>query len=137
MAYISGIVIMERIYLASNRNARVSEEVKRVISDIVKNDLSDPRLPDMLSIVDVDVSNDFSYAKVYYSVLSGQGNEKDIRAALKSAAGYIRRELGSRVRLRQTPELRFEQDNTIERVFELNRLIDETIQKDAKSKPLT
>ena len=128
---------MERIYLASNRNARVSEEVKRVISDIVKNDLSDPRLPDMLSIVDVDVSNDFSYAKVYYSVLSGQGNEKDIRAALKSAAGYIRRELGSRVRLRQTPELRFEQDNTIERVFELNRLIDETIQKDAKSKPLT
>ena len=120
--------------LASNRNARVSEEVKRVISDIIKNDLNDPRLPDMLSVVDVEVSNDFSYAKVFYSVLSGQGDKKDIRDALKSASGYIRRELGARVRLRQTPELRFELDNTIERVFDLNRLIDETLKNDAKSK---
>jgi len=120
--------------LASNRNARVSEEVKRVISDIIKNNLNDPRLPDMLSVVDVEVSNDFSYAKVFYSVLSGQGDKKDIRDALKSASGYIRRELGARVRLRQTPELRFELDNTIERVFDLNRLIDETLKNDAKSK---
>ena len=79
----------------------------------------------MLSITGVEVTNDFSYAKVYYSVLSGQGNEKDIRGALKSAAGYIRRELGSRIRLRQVPELRFELDTTIERGFALNRLIDE------------
>jgi len=116
--------------LPSNRNARVSGEVKRALCDIIKNDLNDPRIPDMLSVVDVEVSSDFSYAKIYYSVLSGSGDEKDILKALKSASGYIRRELGSRVRLRQTPELRFEQDNTIERVFELNRLIDETIKND-------
>jgi len=117
--------------LTNNRAARVSEEIKRVISDIVKNEIRDPRLPDMLSIINVDVSSDFAYAKVYYSVLNGQGNEKDIRNALKGAAGFIRRELASRIRLRQTPELRFELDQTIERVIALNKLIDDTMRGDA------
>ena len=118
--------------MAANRIARVSEEIKRVISDIIKYEIRDPRLPDMLSIVNVEVSSDFAYAKVYYSVLDAQGDAKDIRNALKGAAGFIRRELASRVRLRQTPELRFELDQTIERVIALNRLIDETIRDDAK-----
>lgn len=113
-----------------NRVERVSEEIKRVLSDIIRNDLADPRLPDMLSIMKVEVTNDFAYAKVFYSVLSGQGDEKDIRKALKGASGYIRRELGARIRLRQVPELRFEQDHSIERVIDLNRLIDETIKHD-------
>ena len=113
--------------MTANRNARVSEEIKRVLSEIIKYEIRDPRLPDMLSIVEVDVSNDFAYAKVYYSVLDGQGNEKDIRNALKGAAGFIRRELASRVRLRQTPELRFELDQTIGRAIALNKLIDDTI----------
>jgi ribosome-binding factor A len=118
--------------LGVNRTARVSEEIKRALSDIIKNDLRDPRLPDMLSILDVEVTNDFAHAKVYYSVLNAQGVEKDIRNALKGASGFIRRELGTRVRLRQTPELHFELDRSIERVIELNKLIDETIRNDAK-----
>jgi ribosome-binding factor A len=118
--------------MSANRNARVAEEIKRVISDIIRNDVRDPRLPEMLSIMNVEVTNDFSYAKIFYSVLNGQGNEKEVRNALKSASGFIRRELGSRVRLRQTPELRFELDSTVEQVIALNRLIDETIQNDAK-----
>ncbi|MCL2058904.1 MAG: 30S ribosome-binding factor RbfA [Oscillospiraceae bacterium] len=117
--------------MTSNRNARVSEELKRVISDIIKNEIRDPRLPELLSIVRVDVSSDFAYAKVYYSVLNGQGSEKEIRSALKGAAGFIRRELASRVNLRQTPELRFEHDQSIERVIALNKLIDETVKSDA------
>ena len=119
--------------MPANRNARVSEEIKRVVSDIIRNGVKDPRLPEMLSIISVDVSNDFSYAKIYYSVLNGYGDEKEIRDALKSASGYIRRELGARVRLRQTPELRFERDNSIERVIALNKLIDETIRNDEKN----
>ena len=117
--------------LTANRTARVSEEIKRVISDIVKYDINDPRLPDLLSIVNVEVSNDFAYAKIFYSVLGGQGNEKDIRNALKGATGFIRRELASRIRLRQTPELRFELDQTIEHVIALNKLIDDTMRGDA------
>ena len=118
--------------MPSNRNARVAEEIKRAISDILKNDIRDPRLPDFLSIMNVEVSNDFSFAKVYYSLLSGQDSIKDVQNALKSASGFIRRELGSRVRLRQTPELRFILDDSIEHVIGLNRLIDETIKNDAK-----
>jgi len=117
--------------MPTNRNARVSGEIRRVVSDIIKYDLNDPRLPDILSVTDVEVSNDFSYAKIFYSVLAGQGDEKEIYNALKGATGFIRRELGSRVRLRQTPELRFVQDKTMDRVFELNRLIDETIKNDS------
>jgi len=120
--------------LSANRIARVSEEVKRVLSDIIKNDLRDPRLPDMLSILNVEVANDFAHAKVYYTVLDGQGDEKEIRTALKGAAGFIRRELGSRIRLRQTPELHFELDRSIERTIALNRLIDDTIRNDAMKK---
>ena len=120
--------------MSANRIARVSEEVKRVLSDIIKNDLRDPRLPDMLSILNVEVANDFAHAKVYYTVLDGQGDEKEIRTALKGAAGFIRRELGSRIRLRQTPELHFELDRSIERTIALNRLIDDTIRNDAMKK---
>ena len=118
--------------LAANRTARVSEELKRIISDIIKNSIRDPRLPELLSIISVEVSSDFSYAKVYYSFLNGQGNEKDIRSALKGAAGFIRHELGSRIRLRQVPELRFVLDTTIERGIALNKLIDEVSQNDAR-----
>lgn len=118
--------------MSANRTARVAEEIKRAISDIIRNDIRDPRLPEVISIMSVEVTSDFSYAKIYYSVLNGEGGEKDVRDALKSATGFIRRELASRVRLRQVPELRFELDKSIERVIALNRLIDETIQKDAK-----
>ena len=118
--------------MPANRNARVSEEIKRAISDIIKNSIRDPRLPEILSIMSVDVSSDYSYAKVYYSAMNGQGAEKDIRDALKSASGFIRRELGNRIRLRQIPELRFVPDNTIERAIALNKLIDDTINNDAR-----
>ena len=116
--------------MSANRTARVSEEIKRAISDILRNEVRDPRLPDMLSILNVEVANDFSFAKVYYTVLKGQGDEKDIKMALKSATGFIRRELGARVKLRQTPELRFELDRSIEDVIALNVLIDKTIRDD-------
>jgi ribosome-binding factor A len=116
--------------LNANRTARVSEEVKRALSDIIRNGLRDPRLPEMLSILNVEVTNDFAHAKVYYSLLGGDIDEKEVRRALKGAAGYMRRELASRVRLRQTPELHFVLDRSIEKTIALNKLIDETIQRD-------
>ena len=113
--------------MSSNRPARVSEEIKRAVCDIIKNDLRDPRLPELLSVLDVAVSNDLSHARVYYAVLSGHGDPKEVRKALKGASGFIRRELGSRLRLRQTPELHFEQDTSVDRAIALNRLIDDTV----------
>jgi len=116
--------------LNANRAARVSEEIKRALSDIIRNDLHDPGLPEMFSILNVEVTNDFAHAKVYYSVLGGNSNDRDIRDALRRASGFMRRELGSRVRLRLVPELHFISDSSIEKAIALNKLIDETIQKD-------
>jgi ribosome-binding factor A len=108
----------------------VSEEIKKEISDIIKNMARDPRLPEMLSIVAVEVSGDFSHAKVYYSLLCPEAEIPAAEKALAGAAGFIRRELGGRIRLRRTPELHFVLDRSIERVIGMNRLIDQTIRGD-------
>jgi ribosome-binding factor A len=115
----------------NNRTERVSEEIKKEVSDIIRNAVRDPRLPDMLSVLKVDVSRDFSHAKVFYSTLAPEGGEKSVDAALRGAAGFIRRELGARLKLRRTPELHFVADHSIERVIGMNRLISETIRNDA------
>ena len=115
-----------------DRIARVSEEVKKEISDIIKNELKDPRLPEMLSIMKADVARDFSHAKIYYSVLCDEADKKDVAKALQSASGYVRRELGNRIKLRRVPELHFQEDDSIGHGIRLNRLIDETRKRDAQ-----
>ncbi|MDR3120402.1 MAG: 30S ribosome-binding factor RbfA [Clostridiales bacterium] len=121
--------------MTTNRPARVSGEIKRELSDIIKNGLRDPRLPEMLSILDVEVTKDFAHAKVFYSILCAKGEEAEVEKAaakaLKGASGFIRRELGARIRIHRTPELHFVPDKSIERVISMNRLIDETVRDDA------
>lgn len=94
------------------RKDRISEEVRRELDRILREEVRDPRVTGTWSITRVEVTRDLSYAKVRVSVL-----EDDLRApllkALKSAAGFIRRELGRRLRLRHTPELLFEADDNI------------------------
>ena len=95
------------------RTDRISSEVMREVERIIREDVSDPRTDCMFSITHVDVTRDLRYAKVFISIY-----EKDKRApmmkALKTAAGFIRHNLGRRVQLRYTPELLFELDTTIE-----------------------
>ena len=113
-----------------DRISRVSEEVKKEISDIIKNELKDPRLPDMLSIMKADVTKDFSHAKIYYSVLSDDEGKREVVKALQSASGFIRRELGNRMKLRRVPELHFSEDDSIGQGIRINRLIDEARKRD-------
>jgi len=108
------------------RTNRISEEMKREISDIIQNDLKDPRLPKLVSITQVDVTRDLRYAKVFASVLGSDEEKKNAIAGLKSAAGFIRREVGHRMQIRYTPELQFELDNSIEHGVYISKLIDET-----------
>ena len=115
-----------------DRIARVSEEVKKEVSDIIKNVLKDPRLPDMLSIMKADVAKDFSHAKIYYSVFCDEDEKKAVAKALQSASGYIRRELGNRIKLRRVPELHFVADDSIGHGIRMNQLIDETRKRDAR-----
>ena len=86
-----------------SRTDRVSEEIKRELSAIIR-DLKDPRLPQMVSVVSVRVTKDLKFAKA----------KKDAFAALKSAAGYIKKEVSKRLNLRQTPDFTFVEDDSIE-----------------------
>jgi ribosome-binding factor A len=118
-----GVFIMDRI-------ARISEEIKKEISNIIQNELKDPRLSTLISITHVNVTKDLRYAKVYVSIM-GNDEEKDSSLqGLRSAAGFIRREIGHRVQLRYTPEIHFEIDNSIEKGAYITKLISETSNKD-------
>lgn len=117
------------------RTARISSEVKREVSKIIANDLNDPRLimDAMVSVTDVEVTNDLSYADVYISVLGNDKNKEDVMEALDQAKGYIKILIGERMRLRSMPEFRFKFDESIERGAYMDKLIAETIAKDKKA----
>ena len=91
-----------------DRINRISEEVKREISNIIQGELKDPRLPEFVSVTSVNVTRDLRYAKVYISILGNDEEKKAALQGLKNAAGFIRREIGQRIKLRNTPELKFE-----------------------------
>jgi ribosome-binding factor A len=113
------------ILMAFERISRISEEFKREISEIIKNDIKDPRIADFTSIMSVEVTRDLRYAKVYVSVFGDETAKNDTLAGLRNAAGYIRKEIGKRIKLRYTPEIIFDLDTSIERGIYISKLIDE------------
>lgn len=113
-----------------DRTARISEEVKREVSAIIQNELKDPRLPQLISVTNVNVTKDLRYAKVYVSVMGNDEEKKNAIDGLKSAAGFIRREVGHRIQLRYTPEFQFELDNSIEQGAYISKLIHNTVKQE-------
>ena len=101
---------------------RVTSDIKIALSEILM-DVKDPRVSKLLSIVKLDVSGDMSYAKVQVSAIEGREKTVESVKALKNAAGYIRRELGSRLKLRKVPELRFVADDSIEISANISRIV--------------
>ena len=98
--------------MASNRIGRINEEIQKELASLIRN-LKDPRVQDtMISITRVEATPDLRYAKVYASFLQ-EDRAADAMKGLKSAAGYLRRELGRALQLRYTPELVWEQDDSI------------------------
>ena len=98
--------------MASNRIGRINDQIRRELSDILRT-VKDPRVSQsMLTITHVDTTSDLRYARIYLTALDRTG-EKDLMRGLKSASGYLRRELGSRLNLRYTPELQFFADDSI------------------------
>ncbi len=100
--------------MAGYRIDRVSEDIKREIASIMR-ELKDPRIQGMLTVVNVDVNSDASAAKVYVSAMEGIEAAKLAVKGLTSATGFIRREVGKRLHLRITPELKFIADDSIEK----------------------
>ena len=100
-------------------------EVQRTLSEIIRTEIKDPRIHPMTTVVSVDVTPDLKYCKAYVSVLGDEEAAKETVKGLKSAVGYVRRELAHRINLRNTPEITFVLDQSIEYGVNMSRLIDE------------
>ena len=114
----------------SNRFGRIDEEFKREISQIINYELKNPNVTGMISVTKVKVTTDLSYATVYVSILNSK-NIKDTLAGLKKSSGYIRSELAKRINLRNTPEIIFELDDSIEYGAKIDSILKD-IMKDIK-----
>ena len=115
------------------RTDRIASEIMREAERIIREDVSDPRTQCMFSVTHVDVTRDLRYAKVYISIYEEEKRQPMMKA-LKSAAGFIRHNLGRRVQLRYTPELLFELDTTIEYGVHIASLINQ-VRKTEGSQP--
>lgn len=116
----------------SMKNLRVNEEVQHELSSIIR-ELKDPRIAMMTTVTEVNVATDLKTCKAYISVLGDEKARQDTMEGLRSAAGFIRRELAHSLNMRNTPEITFKLDTSIERGVEMSRLIDEVMQKDRES----
>ena len=99
----------------SLRNERVRKTLMKEIADIIQRELKDSRIHGVVSITDIEMAHDNSFAKVYYSVLASDSEKENTIRAITDNTSKIRYEVGKRVRLRLTPELRFIPDNSLER----------------------
>jgi len=107
----------------SHRPERLAEAIKKEVSDLLREELKDPRIG-FSTITWVEVSNDLKYAKIFVSVYGSKEEQKATMTALTKAQGYVRTELGRRIRLRQVPEISFKLDDSIEHGSKVIKLLD-------------
>ena len=109
----------------SIKNVRINEEVKKELSNIIRNEVKDPRIHMMTSVMSVEVAPDLKSCKAYISVLGSKEEGEETIAGLKSAEGYIRNKLARSVNLRNTPEIRFILDQSIEYGMHISKVLDD------------
>ena len=109
----------------SIKNTRINSEVQRELANIIRGEIKDPRIHPLTSVVTVEVAPDLKTCKAYISVLGDEEAGKATIEGLRSAASFVRRELAHRVNLRNTPEIKFILDQSIEYGVNMSKLIDE------------
>lgn len=114
----------------SVKNTRVNGEVHRVLAEIIRSEIKDPRINPMTSVVSVEVAPDLKTCKAWISVLGNEESQKDTLAGLRSAQGYIKNQLARKINLRNTPEIRFIIDQSIEYGVNMSKMIDEVNRAD-------
>ena len=117
----------------SIKNTRINGEVQKELSKIIREEIKDPRIHPMTSVMAVEVAPDLKTCKAFISVLGNEEAKQSTIKGLKNAEGYIRRELARTLNLRNTPEIRFILDESIEYGVNMSKLIDDVMMKDAKS----
>jgi ribosome-binding factor A len=116
--------------MPTRRQIQVAEEIQQIISVLLQRELKDPRLG-FVSITQVDVTQDLKYARVHVSVMGSEEEKQQTMDALASGRGFIRREIASRMTIRQVPELQFKLDRGMEYSDRINRLLNEIKEAEA------
>ena len=106
---------------SNNRTRRIAEEIRKIVSTMLINGIKDPRINSLVSVTDVEVTSDLSYAYIYVSILGG--DEESTLDGLKSACGYIRREVGKNIKIIHTPEIIFKIDDSLLKGMYMDELI--------------
>ena len=114
-----------------SRSSRIAEQIQRELAELIRLELKDPRVG-LITLTGVDLTPDYAHAKVFYTALADANARQDVEAGLRAASGFLRRELGRRIRIHTLPELHFVFDESVERGDRLSRLIDEAIASDHK-----
>ncbi len=115
----------------NNRMGRIDEEYRKELSQIISYDLKNPNVTGMISVTKVKATTDLKYAKVYVSILNSK-NIKETMDGLKKSSGFIRSELAKRINLRNTPELIFEIDDSIEYGAKIDSILKEILPEERK-----
>jgi ribosome-binding factor A len=110
---------------SNNRLVRINEEFQKEITQIIRTELKDPRVATMTTVMNVEVTPDLKYAKIFISVLGNTKQKDEAIEGLKNASGFIRKELARRVNLRNTPQLSFVLDESVEYAIKMSKLIEE------------
>lgn len=119
----------------SIKNTRINGEVQKELSRIISREIKDPRIHPMTSVTQVIVTPDLKECKAYISVLGNEQEQAETLEGLKSATGYIRRELARSINLRNTPEITFYMDQSIEYAINMSKKIDDVIKSEEAAKP--
>lgn len=109
----------------SVKNTRINGEVQKVLAEIIRGELKDPRINPMTTVMAVEVAPDLKSCKAFISVLGDAQSQEDTLKGLNSAMGYIRTQLAKKINLRNTPEIKFIMDQSVEYGINMSKLIDE------------
>lgn len=119
--------------MSETRARRVAEQIKKEVSLIINGEIKDPRVASLVSVTEVQLSRDLQHAVIYVSVYGSEEDKQETFQTLLRAAGFIRSEIGKRIRLRRTPEISFQQDNSLEygaRIEQVLRSLDQEKHKE-------
>jgi ribosome-binding factor A len=108
------------------RSLRVADQIQRELAEILRTELKDPRVA-MITLTGVEVTADYAHAKVFYTLMGSAEQRAETEVGLKKAGGFLRSQIAHRIKLHSVPQLHFVYDASVERGFELSRLIDEAV----------
>lgn len=114
----------------SIKNTRINGEVQKILAEVIRGEIKDPRIPEFTSVVSVEVAPDLKNCKAYISVLGDEMDELNAIEGLNSAAGFIKNRLAKELNLRNTPDIHFHIDRSIAYGVDMSRKIDEVIRQD-------